>query len=54
MALDPTEDTVTRSTMRALMWGTVLAALLSALLLGAEDTTLPELARGSAHALMLD
>ncbi len=36
-----------RLPIRALTWATVLAALLSALLLAAEDTSLPELARTS-------
>jgi len=45
---------VTRLTIRALTWGTAVAALLSALLLAAEDTSLPELARNSAQALLPD
>lgn len=45
------EDTVNRLSIRALTWGTVVAALLSAWLLALEDTALPELARSGVQAM---
>jgi hypothetical protein len=44
---------VNRLSIRALTWGTAVAALLSALLLASEDTSLPELARSGVNALQL-
>lgn len=43
---------VNRLSIRALTWGTALAALLSAWLLALEDTALPELARSGVRAVM--
>lgn len=46
------EDIVTRLSIRALTWGTAVAALLSALLLASEDTALPEMARSGVQVLL--
>lgn len=40
-----------RLSIRALTWGTALAAMLSAWLLALEDTALPELARNGVKAV---
>lgn len=45
------EVVVNRLSVRALTWLTMLAALVSALLLASEDTALPELARTGWQAL---
>lgn len=50
--MNPSEDIVNRLSIRALTWGTAVAALLSALLLASEDTTLPEMARSSVQAIL--
>lgn len=41
-------EIVVNLSIRALTWLTVVAALLSALLLASEDTALPEMARNSS------
>jgi hypothetical protein len=51
--MHPMEDLVNRLPIRVLTWATVVAALLSALLLASEDTALPELARGGVSSLQL-
>jgi hypothetical protein len=43
---------VNRLSIRALTWGTLAAALLSAWLLALEDTALPELARSGVQAML--
>jgi hypothetical protein len=47
-----TEDIVNRLSIRALTWGTALAASLSAWLLALEDTALPEMARSGVQAML--
>jgi hypothetical protein len=44
---------VNRLAIRALTWLTVVAALVSALLLASEDTALPEMARTGGQALQM-
>ncbi|MBX3621716.1 MAG: hypothetical protein KF891_17230 [Rhizobacter sp.] len=46
------EKIVTRLSIRALTWGTAVAALLSALLLASEDTALPDMARNGAKVIL--
>jgi hypothetical protein len=47
------EVIVSRLSIRALTWLTMVAAVASAVLLAAEDTALPELARHGAQAFQL-